>query len=155
MKDLIIIVAILTLMSVVPTLAAEKLTERQLDSITAGTGGDGASYGGLPVQNSTDNASAQNQLDFGNPAAENVVNSPSVNINSSVDASQNIDSKNNTLVLKDYTQQNAKAVNIENSISSQVANAVNVHLNGLHPESLSSGSLNNLYQTNIIIQNHN
>lgn len=158
MRTIIAIIGIFTLMSGTPSLAAEKiLTDNQLDAITAGTGGDGAAQAisGASVSNQVDYVSAQNQLDFGNPIAENVVNVPTVNVNNSVDASQNVNSKNEYVVLKDFAQQFAKAVNIENSVQSQVTNGLNLHVNGLFPSSSSGGSLNNLYQTNIITVNHN
>jgi hypothetical protein len=156
MKSLLALIGIFTLMCVSPALAAERLlTDHQLDSITAGSGGDGAAQAidGNTLNSSTD-TSAQNGLNFGSPSAENVVNVPTVNVDNSVDASQNVNSKNEYIVMKDYTQQYTKAVNVENSIASQVTNGLNVHVNGLRPDS-SGGSLNNLYQTNIITVNHN
>lgn len=157
MKSVITLIGILTLMCVYPALAEEKLlSDHQLDSITAGTGGDGAAQSiDAVVSNQIDGTSAQNQLDFGNPNAENVVNVPTVNMDNSVEISQNVNSKNDFVVLKDFAQENAKAVNIENSVHSQVVNGLNVHVNGLLPSSSSGGSLNNLYQTNIITVNHN
>ena len=62
-------------------------------------------------------------------------------------------------MLKDFAQKDAKAVNIVNSIEGQIANGVNVHADRLFPDLFSGGSsggsLNNLYQTNIINQNSN
>lgn len=158
MKSLFALIGIFTLMCVSPVLAEETLlTDHQLDAITAGSGGDGAaqSIAGNSIAPQTDNASIQNGLDFGNPNAANVVNIPIVNVDDSVDASQNVNSKNEFVVLKDYAQQNVKAVNIENSVESQVTNGLNVHVNGLLPSGSAGGSLNNLYQTNIINVNRN
>lgn len=156
MKNLITLIGALALMWGTPLLAAEPLlTDHQLDLITAGTGGDAAQLSNnVSTANQVD-VSAQNGLDFGNPVAENVVNVPTVNVDNSVDASQNVNSKNEYVVLKDYTQQYTKAVNVENSVASQVTNGLNVHVNGLLPSGSSGGSLNNLYQTNIITVNHN
>lgn len=156
MRTLIAIISIFTLMGVAPSLAAEKLlSDRQLDAITAGSGGDGAQLSNnVSTANQLD-SSAQNGLNFGNPNAENVVNVPTVNVDNSVDASQNVNSKNDYIVLKDYALENAKAINIENGVQSQVVNGLNVHVNGLLPSGSSGGPLNNLYQTNIITVNHN
>lgn len=156
MKSLLALIGIFTILCVTPALAEEKLlTDYQLDAITAGSGGDGAQLSNnVSTANQVD-ASAQNGVDFGNPNAENVVNVPTVNVDNSVDASQNVNSKNDIIVLKDFAQENAKAVNIENSVWSQVTNGINVHVNGLLPSGSSGGSLNNLYQTNIITVNHN
>jgi 3-hydroxyacyl-CoA dehydrogenase len=166
MKNLLTSIGIFILMSVSPSLAAEKLlTDQQLDAIAAGTVGDGVAqaFAKNTEQTLTNNvvdpqindANIQNGLDFGNPVAENVVNVPSVNVDNSVDASQNVNSKNDFLILKDFVQENAKAVNIENSVKSQVVNGLNAHVNGLLPSGSSGGSLNNLYQTNIITVNAN
>jgi hypothetical protein len=137
--------------------AQELLTDQQLDQISAGTGGDGASLSisGADVTTHSDYTSAQNDLNFGSPSAENVVNTPTVDINNSVDVSQNVNSKNEKVILKDYTQQYTKAVQVQNIVGGQVAGAVNAHLTGLRPDVASGSSLNNLYQTNIINQNHN
>jgi hypothetical protein len=166
MRNIFAAISIFTLMSWVPALAEEKLlTDRQLDTISAGTAGDALvqlnadntqqTLSNNSVNPQVDNNSIQNGIDFGNPAAENVVNVPTVNVDNSVDASLNTNSKNKVLVLADNAQENAKAVNIENSIMSQVVNGINMHANGLLPSSSSGGggSLNNLYQTNIITVN--
>jgi hypothetical protein len=158
MKSIITLIWICTITWGAPAVAAEKLlTDHQLDAITAGAGGDGAaqSVAGNTDAPHVDNASAQNGLNFGNPNAANVVNVPTVNVDNSVDASQNVNSKNDFIVLKDNAQQFTKAVNVENSVQGQVINGLNVHVNGLLPSGSAGGSLNNLYQTNIITVNHN
>lgn len=155
MKTLIIVM-IFILMGVAPTLAAQKLSEGQLEAITAGSSDGTQRLSDTTVDNNTHDITAQKELDFGSPNAENVINAPAVNVNNSVDTSQNIDSRNSYLTLRDSAQENVKAVNVENAIGSQIANAINVHLNGLRPDDVLSGSssLNNLYQTNIVYQNH-
>jgi hypothetical protein len=113
MNCLLALIGIFTLVYFSPALAAEKLlTDHQLDTITAGTGGDGALQNLTcnTVAPQTDNACVQNGLDFGNPVAENVFNVPTVNVNDSVDAYQNVNSKNRYVVLKDYTHLYVKAV---------------------------------------------
>jgi hypothetical protein len=166
MKSLLVLIGVSALLYAVPTLAEEKvLTDKQMDTITAGTVGGGLiqlnadntqqTLTNNSVNPQVDNNSIQNGIDFGNPNAQNVVNVPIVNVDNSVDASQNVNSKNDVLVLADFAQENAKAVNIENSIQSQVINGLNMHTNGILPNSSSGGSLNNLYQTNIITVNGN
>lgn len=157
MKNLITLIGIFTFMWSTPLLAAEKLlTDQLLDAVTAGTGGDAAqqNISGNTVDTQLTSPNVQNPIDNQNAHALNIVDTPNVNMNNSVDASQNVNSKNKYLILKDGAQKNSRAVNIVNSIDSQVGNGLNVHVNGLRPDS-SSGSLNNLYQTNIINQNHN
>lgn len=146
MKNLIILMGCFTLLWGTPALAGEKLlTDDQMDSIAAGTSEDGVSQAisGAAVSNHVDSASAQNGLDFGDNHAANVVNAPSLVVDNSVDASQNVDSKNRKLMLKDYVQQNARAVNIVNSMEGKVGIGVNAHYT-------SGGSISSLSQTNII-----
>jgi hypothetical protein len=95
-----------------PALAADTLlTDHQLDSITAGTVGDNAAQAitGNVVTPSTNDATVQDGLNFGSPSAENVANVPTVNVNDSAGASQNVNSKNEYVVLKDYTQSVCKS----------------------------------------------
>ncbi len=146
MKKLIILIGSFTLMWVTPALAGEKLlTDDQMDSITAGTSEDGVyqAISDATVSNHVDGASAQNGLDFGDNHAENVVNTPSLVVDNSVDASQNVDSKNRKLLLKDYAQQHTRAVNVINSMEGKVGIGVNAHYT-------SGGSISSLSQTNII-----
>lgn len=134
--------------------AAEKvLTERQLDAITAGTDGDGAQQSSS-VSNSIDKANVKNEIYSDNQDAVSVVNIPNTVIDNSVDSSQNIHSKNKDLILKGDAQKNTKAVTVTNSIDSKVGTGVNVHVNGSLPGGSSGGSLNNLYQSNTIINNN-
>ncbi|KAF0219114.1 MAG: hypothetical protein FD174_2200 [Geobacteraceae bacterium] len=145
MKTLITLISALALMWVTPALAGEKLlTDQLLDAITAGTSGDGAQQAMSDVSVANDvNSSVQNQIDNQNVKAANVVNVPNVRIDNSVDVSQNVNSKNRKLLLKDYAQQNARAVNIVNSLESKVGIGVNAHYT-------SSGSIDKVMQTNII-----
>jgi hypothetical protein len=168
MKNLLILIGIFALVFGTPALAAEKLlTDRQLDGITAGTGevvvlqADNVqqTLTGNQVDPQINNPNVQNQVDNQNAQALNIVTTPTVNVDNSVEVSQNVNSKNDVLVLQDFAQENAKAVNIVNNIWGQVANGVNAHANVLRPDLVSAGSssgtLNNLYQTNIINLNHN
>lgn len=158
MKSLITLVGIFTFMWGTPLLAAEKLLSDQLlDTVTAGSGGDAAqqAISSTALDSQLIDPDVQNQIDNQNANALNVVSTPSVNISSTADASQNINSRNRYLIMKDGAQQNVKAVNVVNAIESQVGSGLNVHANSLRPSDLSRGSLNSLHQTNIINQNHN
>lgn len=158
MKNLLMWLGVFAIMWGTPALADEKvLTDKLLDSITAGSGGDAAqqSLSGNSIDTQLIDPDVQSRIDNENAQALNILNAPNENINNSIDASQNVNSKNKILVLKGDAQKNTKAVNIVNSIESQIGNGLNVHVNGLRPDSSSGGSLNNLYQTNIINQNRN
>ena len=156
MKNLVAVLGIFILLWGAPVGAAEKLlTEKQLDSITAGTGGENAqqSLHDNTADNSVSNSTA-NDIHSDNPAAVSVVNIPNTSVDNSVDASQNVNSKNKRLELTGKAQENAKAVNITNALDSKVGTGVNVHVNGSLPGGSSGGSLNNLYQSNTIINNN-
>ena len=164
MRNLIAAIGILTLMCGTSALAAEKLlTDRQLDTVTAGVNlaADNVQqeFTGNQVDPQINNPNLQNQTDNQGSDALNIVNTPIINVDNSVDGSQNINSKNDFIVLKDGAQEYVKAVNVVNSVQSQVANGVNMHFDSLRPDALSGGSaggsLNNLYQTNIINLNRN
>jgi hypothetical protein len=158
MKNLIaILAAIILVWAAAAAGAADKvLTEGQLDGITAGTAGEGAnqSLQGNYVSNSVDSAEVSQKIDSDNSDAISVVNIPNTIVDNSVDASQNVHSKNKVLVMKDKAQQNAKAVNISNSVESKVGAGVNIHVHGSLPGGSSGGSINNLYQSNTIINNY-
>jgi hypothetical protein len=148
--------AFILILGVVTSGAQEKkLTEGQLEGITAGTAGDNVqqSLHDNSVSNSVDNADVSQEIDSDNSNAVSVVNIPNTIVDNSVDASQNVNSKNKVMVLKDKAQEKAKAVNISNSIDSKVGSGVNIHVNGSLPGGSSGGSLNNLYQSNTVINN--
>ncbi len=153
----LITAALLILIWGAPAGAAEKLlTEQQLDGITAGTGGENSqqSLHDNSLSNSVDSANVTNDIRSDNHDAVSVVNIPNTNVDNSVDAGQNVNSRNKKLELNSKAQESAKAVNITNAIDSKVGTGVNVHANGLHPSGSSGGSLNNLYQSNTIINNN-
>lgn len=145
MRNLIILIGIAILVSVSPALSADKLLkDHQLDVITAGTGGDGAQASiDAAAYNSVDYLSAQDGADFGGNSADNVVNAPGVRVDNSVDISQNVNSKNRKLILKDYAQEHVRAVSIINNMEGKVGIGVNAHYT-------SGGSISSLYQTNVV-----
>ncbi len=156
MKKLMTALGILILLWGTGAPAVENLlTEKQLDSITAGTSGENAqqSLHDNTVKNTVDNAHVTNEINSDNKDAVSVVNIPNTSVDNSVDASQNVNSRNMRQEFKDNVQKDAKAVSITNALESQVGAGVNVHANGLLPGGSSGGSLNSLYQSNTIINN--
>ena len=157
MRNLITVFGICVLLWGTTAPAAEKvLTEKQLDAITAGTGGEGAQQSNYDnyIANQVDDANIKNDIYSDNQDAVSVVNIPNTNIDNSVDNSQNINGRNKEVMLNGDAQKNTKAVTITNSIDSKVGSGINVHVNGSLPGGSSGGSLNNLYQSNTIINNN-